>query len=469
MTAPLEEEHNALLEFLYVAPVGLIQAQVDGEIVLANPLCAQWLMPLSSDGMLANLFDALHGVAPELRGMVQALGEGTGTVCEGMLLPVYNRGVTRRDARILKLTLLKLDSKRLMAVLDDVSESIRRERELRQSQAWMNTIALGLIDYALVSLDAEGRLRDWNLGVHRVTGFDRQASIGHSMAMFYPPGGISQARIRDRLHEAEKNGWSQDEGWRLRADGTRFWGSCLIAPLHNTKAASEDSSSVGSDGHAPSLVLEEDRCYSLIVRDISERREAHESLRHAMSCDELTGLSNRRAFLEAAELEMLRWRRAPRPLSLLMIDADHFKQINDRHGHAAGDAVLRHLAAGLASTLREIDVVARMGGEEFVALLPGTGLDGAENVALRISRNVAAQPALVDGQPIPYTVSVGVATMEPELADILTLLQRADAAMYLAKRNGRNRAERWRPDAVATDASQTPLADPPAPAGVRTA
>ncbi|RYE59407.1 MAG: GGDEF domain-containing protein, partial [Hyphomicrobiales bacterium] len=177
--------------------------------------------------------------------------------------------------------------------------------------------------------------------------------------------------------------------------------------------------------------------------DITDRREETEALRQSVSSDYLTGLANRRAFFEAANLEMQRWMRMPRPLSVVIIDADHFKSINDGHGHAAGDAVLRHLAAGMSFNFHAMDVVARLGGEEFVVLMPGITLEEAAAAALRLCRTVEKQVVDLDGVLIRYTVSAGVATMQEGVRGIDELLQRADAAMYSAKVKGRNRVERW--------------------------
>jgi diguanylate cyclase (GGDEF)-like protein/PAS domain S-box-containing protein len=325
--------------------------------------------------------------------------------------------------------LLKLDEQRLMAVLADVTQSVQRERELRQSQAWINTIVTGLTDYALLTLDHLGRARDWNTSVERVTGRLSDTTIGQPYSIFYPADAMDPAGAIDRLHEADRSGWSLDEGWRQRADGSRFWGSCLIAPLHT----------------ADEMVPEE-RAYSLVIRDVSDRREATEALRRAVACDHLTGLANRRALFEACELELQRWRRAPRPLSLVLIDADHFKRINDDFGHATGDAVLRHLAAGLSATFRTLDVVARLGGEEFVVLLPGCDEQAALKVAQRLCDRIAAQTVTVGSSTVRYTVSVGVAAMDAAVAGVDALIERADQAMYAAKVAGRNRVECWQPD-----------------------
>jgi len=303
---------------------------------------------------------------------------------------------------------------------------VQRDRALLQSQAWLETIVAGISDYALVTLDREGQVHCWNPGVGRLTGHTTEQSVGRPYAMFYPADTLSPAHALDRLHEARRDGWSLDEGWRHRADGSRFWGSCLIAPLE-----------AGVEPQAG------EPAFSLIIRDISDRKDANEALRQAVSCDHLTGLANRRAFFEAAEHELQRWQRLPRPLSLVLVDADHFKRVNDLHGHAAGDAVLRHLAVALAATFRTMDVVARVGGEEFAILLPGTPGEGAEAVAARLCQAIAAQPVEVDGTTIHYTVSAGVASMASDLGSIEALMKRADAALYAAKSGGRNRAATW--------------------------
>ncbi|NCT83014.1 MAG: diguanylate cyclase [Comamonadaceae bacterium] len=426
MSAGLEEEHEALLQFLYMAPVGLVQTRHDGEVLMINPLCAQLLMPLSRDGGLSNLFSALGDVAPDLRHRVAQFDAPHGMVCDSLQIQLSRGQSGDREPRILSLSLLKLDAERLMGLLSDVTQSVKRDRALRQSQAWIHSIVTGISDYALLSLDEQGRIRDWNPAVERMTGYSGAALVGQPFSRFYPADAVPAGRLQDRLHEADANGWSLDEGWRLRADGSRYWGSCLIAPLHG-----------------PGEEQPDERAYSLILRDISDRRAANEEIRRSLTCDHLTGLLNRRAFFDAAEPELQRWRRRPRPLALVMVDADHFKQVNDRHGHAAGDAVLRHLAAGMRATFRAMDLIARMGGEEFAVLLPDTTAEGAQSVAQRLCERIARQQVDVDGQTISYTVSAGVSAMDADVADLESLLKRADEALYRAKAGGRNRVELW--------------------------
>ena len=421
-----EADYATLLSFMQQAPIGLIETNLAGDIQLANPLSLDLLRPLTNGRTIDNLFDVLRPMAPDLRERATTFHATSGTICDKFQMMVDAGVQGRHDATVLALTLIRLDADHLMAVLTDISATVQRERDLRESQAWVNTMVTGISDYATVLLDSEGRIQSWNPTIARVTGFDAEAVRGRSYDLFYPANAITPHSSNDRLQDADLHGWALDEGWRTRADGTTYWGSCLIAPL-----ASTDASNPGSHG------------YSLVVRDISERKAVNEALRRSVSYDHLTGLANRRAFLEAAESELDRWSRTDSPLSLMMIDADHFKQVNDTYGHHAGDAVLRHLATGIAAASRTMDVVARFGGEEFVVLLPSTTLENAELVATRLLRSIASQKVVVDGKRIRYTVSAGIATMERDWHGFDTLMKNADAALYLAKRNGRNRVERW--------------------------
>ena len=157
--------------------------------------------------------------------------------------------------------------------------------------------------------------------------------------------------------------------------------------------------------------------------------------------DGLTGVHNRVALLDALKRHLAQSRRSGTPLALLMIDIDHFKAVNDRHGHLAGDEVLRQVARLAGQRLRHADFLARYGGEEFLALLPGTDAAGARVVAEAVRQGIAERPMLVDGQAIAVTVSVGVCAAvpgnTPGAAD--ALIAASDQALYQAKAQGRNR------------------------------
>lgn len=174
--------------------------------------------------------------------------------------------------------------------------------------------------------------------------------------------------------------------------------------------------------------------------DISQRVHLAGELRRKAATDELTGLANRRSFVERLHAEFARLRRHPaRQCSLVALDLDHFKQINDRLGHAAGDAVLAHAAATMRLATREDDVLARWGGEEFMVLLPDTGSDEALALAERLRQAIEAEVVHHGGREVRVTVSAGVATMTAADASAEAALYRADDALYQAKAQGRNR------------------------------
>jgi two-component system, cell cycle response regulator len=155
--------------------------------------------------------------------------------------------------------------------------------------------------------------------------------------------------------------------------------------------------------------------------------------------DPLTGLANRRAFEEDLAREAARAARSRAPLSAIIVDVDHFKRVNDTHGHPAGDAVLAAVAARVGAALRRGDLLARLGGEEFGILLPATELAAAAELAERVRARVAAEPVPVAGAAIAVTVSAGCAALGAGEADGRGLLARADARLYDAKRGGRDR------------------------------
>jgi diguanylate cyclase (GGDEF)-like protein len=165
----------------------------------------------------------------------------------------------------------------------------------------------------------------------------------------------------------------------------------------------------------------------------------HEEIYRMTIVDALTGAHNKRYFLEFLEREIARCARYRRPLSLLMFDIDHFKAINDKHGHLTGDYVLREMSRRLLARVRREELLARYGGEEFAAVLPETDLMGARTFGEQIRRIVADQPFEYEGDTFPVTISVGVSTVEGEDIDVSTFIKRADDLLFRAKREGRNR------------------------------
>lgn len=179
-----------------------------------------------------------------------------------------------------------------------------------------------------------------------------------------------------------------------------------------------------------------------------ENAQLFEKTRSLSNTDDLTRLANRRYFHEILKRELAHASRFSAPLSLILLDIDHFKQFNDSYGHLNGDLVLRKVGALLLQNTRGIDLVARFGGEEFVVLLPKTNRDGAWAAAEKLRQCICQEPFTLlgtDPEPRPLTISLGVAEFPGDSKDIYELLDMADRALYRAKQEGRNRTVLWSP------------------------
>jgi len=277
---------------------------------------------------------------------------------------------------------------------------------------------------ALVMTDDAGLVVFLNDAAERMFALSRHEIVGRMLHEFVTrPGELGKAReglpgfaktgqgaVINALHEYEA----------CRGDGTVF-------PVELSVAAFRRAGRWWAVGTA---------------RDISERKRAEEALRQLAATDGLTGLFNRRRFLEMGTAELERARRFGHPVSLIMFDVDHFKKVNDTRGHDAGDAVLVALARTARDALRGVDILGRLGGEEFAVVLPETGIDAAVEVAGRLRLAVAGMDVVLGGAPLPVTISLGVVQGRAPGENLDEFLKRADEAMYRAKTSGRNRVER---------------------------
>jgi diguanylate cyclase (GGDEF)-like protein len=166
----------------------------------------------------------------------------------------------------------------------------------------------------------------------------------------------------------------------------------------------------------------------------------HEAIHNMAIQDGMTGIHNKRYFTEFLEREIAVASRHGHPLTLVMFDVDHFKKVNDTHGHLAGDAVLKDLTARIRPRIRREDLFARYGGEEFACVLPSTALAGGVVFAEHLRTIIEERPCSFDNGQIPFTISLGVTTLHREAGvDPAGLIKRADENLYTAKRTGRNR------------------------------
>lgn len=420
----LAAEHEALIQFLYIAPVGLAQISPDGSIGMINPISAQLLMPLSRDGSLTNLFRVLEQVAPDLQDIALRFAPAYGMVCDAMRIRLHGGGSATPE--MLSLTLLKLDGSRMMAVLSDISGQVRRERAMMQNRAWIGSLLIGVDDYALFSLDRMGLVSGWNPSVERVIGYVADAIVGRPAALLYGPMMEPSARMHAHLAEADATGCSAEEGWVFKADGSRFWGSIVLTPLHDPLPTAP------AGGKMPER---DEPSYCLVVRDIEQEHRGQGRENHSEFIDSVTGLANRRAFFDAAEFEVSRCRRASGALSLVLVDLDDNLLLGEQHERMARDGIFRNVAGRLTASFPDASVVARLGIAQFAVLLPGTSDNRAAHLAEQFRQGVQAEGVELG---LPTAVSVGVAALDALAEGIDGLLNDAGEALVLAKNAGGN-------------------------------
>lgn len=267
--------------------------------------------------------------------------------------------------------------------------------------------------------------RHWTMlfvsqGCARLTGYEPEDLINNRVASY---ASLMDEEDSERILGEVQAALDNDESFSLeygltRQDGSRIW------VWERGRGVEEEDGTVVLEG---------------IVLDISDRKTLENELEEMATRDPLTGLFNRREMSRVLDEELDRARRYQRPMAVLWVDFDHFKDVNDTFGHAAGDSVLRSISRLLLGSVRSVDAIGRFGGEEFVIVLPEMDLEEARDTAERLRRKVAEKPQpLGNGQEVPLTISVGVAVYPDHGQTAPTLCAAADKAMYLAKQRGRN-------------------------------
>ncbi|MBU1001551.1 MAG: diguanylate cyclase [Proteobacteria bacterium] len=297
---------------------------------------------------------------------------------------------------------------REIKVREEAEAALRESEERFRSVFENNHAVMLLID------PKSGRIEDANPAAANYYGYPRGQLVSMHLSKINI---LSQQELKEELRKAKQESRSHQEYQHRLADGS----------LRDVEIFS-----------GPIAVNGRVLLYS-IIHDISKRKRMETQLRELATKDSLTKISNRRYFMERAHDEIIRSRRYGSPLSVLMIDIDDFKVVNDSHGHALGDEVLKAMTKACLKTLRETDIFGRIGGEEFAATLINTDTQVAQDIAERLRAVLATTQVLAESTPVNFTVSIGVTTMTKDDASVEALLKRADNAMYEAKRSGRNR------------------------------
>jgi len=209
--------------------------------------------------------------------------------------------------------------------------------------------------------------------------------------------------------------------------------------FERTLIVAEEGSYVSYLEGCTAPMRDENQLHAAVVELVAmENAQLHTKTRELSVRDELTALYNRRHFQEVLQMEWKRATRFKRPLSLLMIDIDHFKIFNDTFGHLTGDKVLKTISKLLIKNLREVDTIARFGGEEFVVLLPDTDVEGAQVVGEKIRRIVEGERLSEDRHIMPLTISIGISNFPKDAREMDDLIDHSDVVLYEAKDRGRN-------------------------------
>jgi len=302
-----------------------------------------------------------------------------------------------------------------VSIQEDITERKQAEENIRQQKQFSDDI-INSLPGIFYMLNPQGRFVRVNRKFMEVTHYSRTEIEQMTALDFFD--GDDKNLIAQRMRDGFEQGDSSAEADFVIKSGQKI-------PYYFTGHRS-------SIGEQPYLIG--------LGTDITERRALTTELARQARIDSLTGLSNRRHFIELADIELARAKRYDKPLSVLMLDLDEFKSINDTHGHQSGDRVLRKIGEVCVETLREVDIVGRVGGEEFAVLLPESDANQAADVAERLRQGIAnAEILLESAAPLKVTASIGISTLTAIDTTIDKLLHLADKALYEAKRTGRNK------------------------------
>ena len=312
--------------------------------------------------------------------------------------------------------LRQLTKDRALLNLQHRQRQALRERE-RQLQILMDNLP-GMAYRCLY--DPDWTMKFVSQGCTKLTGYEPDELVNNRVTSY---AALVSDASNQQLFEQVRVALEKEESFSLeyevtRKDGSRIW------VWERGRGVQEDDGSLHLEG---------------IILDISDRKVLETELEQMATRDTLTGLLNRREMSRVLDEELQRARRYQRPMAVLWVDFDHFKDVNDTYGHAAGDSVLRAISRLLLGSVRSVDSIGRFGGEEFVIVLPEMDLEEAQETAERLRRKVAEEPQpLGNGEAVPLTISVGVAVYPDHGQTASTLCAAADKAMYLAKDRGRN-------------------------------
>ena len=291
---------------------------------------------------------------------------------------------------------------------------------------------------AVVVTDLQGIVTDWNPGAEKLYGYKRDEIIGKPVSILHAPEDVE--RITAEVFAAiERQGYWTGEIKKVAKDQSVGWIESSVIPLFD-----EQNRSIGALGINRDITQRRKIQQELLAANenlkshLQEIELLQDKLREQAILDPLTGFYNRRYLIDMMQREIARAKRENTPISIAIMDLDHFKKINDTYGHKGGDAVLEAMAKLFLSHVRASDIVCRYGGEEFVFLMPGASIDHAAERMEELRIIIEAKSIVHNDKTIPVTASIGVASYPLNGEDDEALLLEADNMLYNSKRNGRN-------------------------------
>ncbi|WP_155935546.1 sensor domain-containing diguanylate cyclase [Pseudodesulfovibrio alkaliphilus] len=358
-----------------------------------------------------------------------------------------HKEVFRREERVLTLAREALaddswqrDAAAFSALVAEYEKLCRQSRRLVTMGDRMQQ-TLGNLNRDLAESERKYRSIFENVteGIYRCDSAGRLVEVNPAMAAMFgcasPEAFVAEVGLLHRLF-CDPDDYRIYEALLASGDARRYEAR-VRAPGSESLWVEISASAVEADGVGLQGVVG-------VLVDVTERKDMIEEMCRLARTDSLTGMWNRGYFMELAGRELNRARRKGGDLALLMIDVDHFKAINDTHGHDVGDMALVELARIFGESVREVDVAARLGGEEFGVLLPDASAEDACAVAARIARAVRSAAIESVAGTLRMTVSIGLASLEQPQDSIDSLLKYSDIALYAAKKNGRDRVEVYR-------------------------
>ena len=312
-------------------------------------------------------------------------------------------------------------SEESLSALGEVIRQVLQRHEMEQRAHILQQIVENASE-AIITMKEDGQILTANRAVETTFLYGPEEVIGQPFTLLFPEDKPDQQARRMLETGSAGRPW-QGELPARRKDGSVF-------PAHMSCSVLRDRAG-------------RTRCLIGIVRDVTERRQFLDQLRHLSITDNLTGLYNHRFFHERLRYEFARARRYHEPLGCIMIDVDFFKTVNDTYGHLLGDEVLKSLASIVSRATRSVDLVARYGGEEFAILLPSTDVEGTARCAEHVWESVGTTEICTRQGALRLTVCAGVAALSDDMKDEEELCRRADCALLIAKRRGRNNFCVW--------------------------